>query len=218
MYYFCIKGLTMRVKRAIYILGFLLLASTAGAQINIFLGGTLQGNYSWIRSEEKSYKSGFGGGFSLVYWEYEYWFLKSGINYTHKSSSSYEYPDIYGDTDYGPNDKINIDFTEQCLGLPLAIFFRPWESGDNAMLVTGSLELLFSLHQTASNQEYGDLVFTGSDIDSRMKTNLGIGVGWQRQLDRNTYLNLYPSYNMDIRANRPFNSITLTAEILFGVY
>lgn len=208
----------MSVKRAIYILGFLLITSTAGAQINIFLGGNLQGNYSWIRSEQKSYNPGGGAGFSLVYWEYEYWFIKSGINYTYKSSSSYEYPEIYGDTDYGPDDKINIDFSEQSIGIPLALYFRPYESGDNAMLITGSLELLFVLHQKASNEEYGELTFTGSDIYSRMRTNLGLGVGWQRQLDRNTYLNIYPSFTIDIRADRPFNSINLTAEILFGVY
>ena len=208
----------MRLKRAIYILGILLIGSTAGAQINIYLGGNLQGNYSWIRSEQTSYKPGFGGGFSFVYWEYEYWFIKAGIDYHHKASSSYEYPDIYGDEDYGPNDKINIDFTEQNIGIPLTIYFRPYESGENALLITGSLETMFTVHQKASNEEYGELVLSGSDIESRMRTNIGIGVGWQRQLDRYTYLNLYPSFNFDVRADRPFNSITLTAEILFGVY
>ena len=208
----------MRLKRAIYILGLLLAGSTAGAQINIYLGGNLQANYSWIRSEQTSYKPGFGAGFSFVYWEYEYWFFKAGIDYHYKSSSSYEYPDIYGDEDYGPNDKINIDFTEQSIGIPLAIYFRPYESGDNALLLIGSLETMFTVHQKAYNEEYGELVFTGSDIESRLRTNVGIGVGWQRQLDRYTYLNLYPSFNFDIRADRPFNSITLTAEILFGVY
>lgn len=208
----------MRLKRAIYILGLLLVGSTAGAQINIYLGGNLQANYSWIRSEQTSYKPGFGGGFSFVYWEYEYWFIKAGIDYHYKSSSSYEYPDIYGDVDYGPDDKINIDFTEQNIGIPLTIYFRPYESGENAMLITGSLETMFTVHQKAYNEEYGELVLSGSDIESRMRTNIGIGVGWQRQLDRYTYLNLYPSFNFDLRADRPFNSITLTAEILFGVY
>ncbi len=208
----------MRLKRAIYILCFLLFASTAGAQINIYLGGNLQGNYSWIRSEQTSYKPGFGGGFSFVYWEYEYWFIKAGVDYQYKASSSYEYPDIYDVPDYGPDDKINIDIFEQNVGVPLTIYFRPFESGENALLITGSLETMLTVHQKASNEEYGDLVFSGSDIDSRMKTNLGIGVGWQRQLERYTYLNIYPSFNMDIRAQRPFNSITLTFEILFGVY
>ncbi len=208
----------MRLRRAIYIFGFLLTASTAAAQINIFLGGNLQGNYSWIRSEETSFKPGFGGGFSFVYWEYEYWFIKAGLDYLYKASSSYEYPDIYGVTDYGPDDKINIDISEQNVGIPLTIYFRPYESGKNAVLITGTLETLFTVHQKASNKEYGDLVITGSDIESRFKTSLGIGAGWQRQLDRYIFLNIYPSFNMDIRAQRPFNSITLTAELLFGVY
>lgn len=208
----------MRLKRAIYILGFLITASTAGAQINIYLGGNLQGNYSWIRSEQSSYNPGFGVGVSFAYWEYEYWFLKAGVDYLNKSSSSYEYPDIYEVPDYGPDDKINIDITEQNIGIPISIFFRPFESGNNALLILGTLEIMIGVHQKAYNEEYGELVFTGSDIQSQIKTNIGIGVGWQRQLDRYKYLNIYPSYNMDIRADRPFNSIKLTVEFLFGIY
>lgn len=208
----------MSVKKAIYMLGFLLSATTAGAQINIFLGGNLQGNYSWIRSEQTSYEPGFGGGISFAYWEYEYWFIKAGLDYHHQASSSYEYPDIYEVPDYGPNDQITVDFTEQNIGIPIAFYFRPYESGENAFLIIAGLETLITLEQKASNEVYGELIFTGSDIESRLKTNLGIGAGWQRQLDKNTYLNLYPSFKFDIRAERPFNSITLTAEILFGVY
>ncbi len=208
----------MRIKRAIYILGFLLLTSTAGAQINIYIGGNLQGNYSWIRSEETSFKPGFGGGFSFVYWEYEYWFMKAGLDYHYKTSSSYEYPEVFGVTDYGPNDKINVDVFEQMAGIPLTIYFRPYESGKNALLITGSLETLFTTHLKVSNEEYGELVLTGTEIKSRVRSNLGIGVGYQRQLDRNTFLNIYPSFNMDISALRPFNTINLTAEILFGIY
>jgi hypothetical protein len=208
----------MRIKRAIYILGFLLLASTAGAQINIYIGGNLQGNYSWIRSEETSFKPGFGGGLSFVYWEYEYWFIKAGLDYHYKASSSYEYPDVFGVTDYGPNDQINVDVFEHMAGVPLTVYFRPYESGKNALLITGSLETLFTAHMKVSNEEYGELILKGTDVKSRVRTNVGIGVGYQRQLDRNVFLNIYPSFNMDIKAHRPFNTINLTAEILFGVY
>ena len=208
----------MRLKKAIYILGFLLTASTAGAQINIYLGGNLQGNYSWIRSEQTSYNPGFGVGLSFVYWEYEYWFIKAGVDYIYKASSSYEYPDIYEVPDFGPDDKINIDINEQSIGIPITIYFRPYESGNNALLLLGTLKTMISINQKAYNEEYGELVFSGSDIPTRLKTNIGFGVGWQRQLDRYKYLNIYPSFNMDIRAERPFDSITLTAEFLFGVY
>jgi len=208
----------MRFKRAIYILGFLFIASTAGAQINIYLGGNLQGNYSWIRSEETSFKPGFGGGFSFVYWEYEYWFIKAGIDYHYKTSTSYEYPEAFGTTDFGPDDYINVDVNEQLVGVPLTIYFRPYESGENALLITGSLETMFTAHLKLANEEYGEYIPKGTEIKSRTRTNLGIGVGYQRQLERHTYLNIYPSFNLDIRAHRPFNSITLTAEILFGVY
>lgn len=208
----------MILKRAIYILGFLLIASTAEAQINIYVGGNLQGNYSWIRSDETSFKPGFGGGFSFVYWEYEYWFIKAGIDYHYKASSSYEYPEIYGVTDYGPDDQINIDINEQLVGVPLTVYFRPYESGENAMLITASLETMFTTHLKTNSEEYGEMVLKGTEVKSRARTNLGVGVGYQRQLDRHTFLNIYPSFNMDIRAHRPYNTINLTVELLFGVY
>jgi len=208
----------MRLKRAIYILGFLFAASTVGAQINIYVGGNLQGNYSWIRSDETSFKPGFGGGFSFVYWEYEYWFIKAGIDYHYKASSSYEYPEIYGVTDFGPDDFINIDINEQFVGIPLTVYFRPYESGENALLVTVSMETLLTAHLKANNEEYGEVILKGSEVKSRVRTSLGIGVGYQRQLDGHTFLNIYPSFNIDVRAYRPFNTINLTAELLFGVY
>ena len=208
----------MRLKRAIYILGFLLTASTVGAQINIYIGGNLQGNYSWIRSQETSFKPGFGGGFSFVYWEYEYWFIKAGIDYHYKASSSYEYPEIFDVTDFGPDDFINVDINEQLVGVPLTVYFRPYESGKDALLITVSLETMFTAHLKANNVEYGEIVLKGTDVKSRTRTNLGVGVGYQRQLDKHTYLNIYPSFNIDVRAQRPFNTINLTAGFLFGVY
>ena len=38
------------------------------AQINLYLGGNLQGNYSWLRGDEATFEPGFGGGVSFVYW------------------------------------------------------------------------------------------------------------------------------------------------------
>ncbi len=208
----------MVVKRVFYIIGFLLLASTAGAQINIYLGGNLQGNYSWLRADEHTFKPGFGGGFSFVYWEYEYWFLKAGLDYVYKSSSALEYPDQYDVDITGPDDKINIEYFEQALGIPLTVYFRPYESGENALLITGTLQMMFTVHLKENSDEFGEVVRKGPELNSRAKTNLGLGVGYQRQLDRYMYLNVYPSFNFDMRSYRPFNSITLTAELIFGVY
>jgi hypothetical protein len=208
----------MIIKRAVYLIGFLLAASTAGAQINIYLGGNLQGNYSYIRGDEITFNPGFGGGLSFVYWEYEYWFIKAGLDYHYKSSTSIEYPDDFGIPDYGPDDLISVDIFEQTVGIPLTLYFRPYESKDNAILIIGSLEAQITAHLKASNEEYGDIVYKGNEVKTRLRTNVGIGVGYQRQLDRNTFLNIYPTFNVDIRAQRPFNSITLTAELLFGVY
>ena len=208
----------MGLKRVLYIIGFLFLASTAGAQINIYLGGNLQGNYSWLRADEHTFKPGFGGGFSFVYWEYEYWFLKAGLEYSMKSSSALTYPDGYDVEITGPDDKVNIEFTEQALGLPITIYFRPYESGENALLITASLQPMFVVGLKENSDEFGEVKRKGTEMKSRVKTNLGLGVGYQRQLERHMYLNIYPSFNFDIRAERPYNSITLTAELLFGVY
>jgi len=208
----------MILKRAVYVLVFFLFASTAGAQINIYLGGNLQGNYSWMRGDEHTFKPGFGGGFSFVYWEYEYWFIKAGLDYNYKSSSSLQYPDDY-DTDItGPDDRINIEYFEQTVGVPLTVYFRPYESGNNAILITGTLETMFVVSLKENSEEFGEVIRKGTEVKGRTKTGVGIGVGYQRQLDRHLFLNVYPSYHVDLRSPRAFNSIKLTAELLFGIY
>jgi len=204
--------------RTIPVLVFLLLATVAGAQINIYLGGNLQGNYSWMREDGHTFKPGFGGGFSLAYWEYEYWFLKTGLEYHYMSSAALRYPEDFGVEPADPQDKINIGFNEQTIGVPLALYFRPYESGENTFLIVGKLEPSFVIHLKESSDEYGDLVLKGTDVKTRVKTNLGLGAGYQRQLDRYMYLNIYPSFNMDLRGQQVFNSVTLTVELLYGVY
>lgn len=208
----------MIFKRAIYLAIFLLVSVAARAQINVYIGGNLQGNYSWIRGDEHTMEPGFGGGFSFVYWEYEYWFLKAGIDYNHKTSTILEYADDYGITPENPDDKINITYTEQAIGIPLTIYFRPYEKGANSLLITGSLRTVIVANLKMNSDEYGELVLKGTDVKTRTKTNLGIGVGYQRQLDSHLYLNIFPSYNIDLRADRAYNSITLTAELIFGIY
>jgi len=212
------KGYAMVPKRTIFLLLLILLSYSTFSQINIYLGGNLQGNYSWVRGEEHTYHPGFGGGFSFVYWEYEYWFLKAGIDYNYNQSSSLQLPENYEVPITGPEDKVQITYKEQCIGIPLTIYFRPYESGENSLIVTGSLEMMFVAHLKEDTEEYGELVLSGNQVSTRTKTNVGIGAGYQRQLDRHMYLNIYPSYHMDIRAERAFNSINLTAELIFGIY
>ena len=205
-------------KKAVCLVLFFLASVSAQAQINIYMGGNLQGNYSWIRGDEYTMEPGFGGGFSLVYWEYEYWFLKTGVDFSYKTSTILEYPDDFGIAPEGPDNKINITYTEQDIGIPLAIYFRPFELGANTLLITGSLNTYYVAHLKASSEEYGDRVLKGTDLHARVKTNLGIGVGYQLQLSRHQFLNIVPSFNIDLRSHKAYNSITLTAELIFGVY
>ncbi len=208
----------MRLKRAIYLAVFLVFSMTAAAQINLYVGGNLKANYSWLRGNEASFEPGYGGGLSFVYWEYEYWFLKAGIDYTYKTSSMLDYPDDYGVPVNSPDDKVNIGFTEQSIGIPLTIYFRPYEKGANTLLIAGTMQTNIVLGLKENTEEHGELVLKGSQIKARTKTNLGIGVGYQRQLDKHMFLNIVPSYNVDLRSVRAFNSITLTAELIFGIY
>lgn len=208
----------MILRRAAYLVVFLLVSVVAEAQINTFLGGNLQGNYSWARGDEPASSPGFGGGFSFVYWEYEYWFIKAGIDYHHKSSSVMDYPDIYDVPVVHPDDKVRITYSEHAVGIPLTFYLRPYESGPNALLLTASLEPIVVASLKANTDEFGEMVLEGGNQRNWMKSNVGLGIGYQRQIDRNIYFNLIASYHLDIRANPAFNCFTLTAEFLFGAY
>jgi len=206
------------LKRALYLAVFMAFSLSAGAQINLYIGGNLQANYSWLRGDEPSYEPGFGGGFSFAYWEHEYWFLKAGLNYSYKSSSILEYPDDYGIVPTSPDDRVRITFTEQSVGIPLTIYFRPYEKGPNTLLIAGMMQVGMVVGLKQNTEEYGELVLKGDQIKGRVKTNLGLGVGYQRQLDEHLFLNILPSFNVDLRSVRAYNSITLTAELIFGIY
>ena len=208
----------MMLKRAVYLIVFLLVSIAGQSQINVYLGGNLQANYSWIRGGDASMEPGFGGGVSFVYWEYEYWFLKAGLDYYRKTSTMMDYPDDYGIEPENADDKINITYMEQSMGIPLTVYFRPYEWGANTILLTGSLTTLFVISLKENSEEYGEIILKGTDLKTRIKTNVGIGVGYQRQLDKHKFLNIIPSYNIDLRGDRAFNSITLTAELIFGIY
>ena len=208
----------MMLKRAVYLAVFLLVSVVSQAQINVYMGGNLQGNVSWIRGDEATIEPGFGLGASFVYWEFEYWFLKAGIDYTNRNSTILEYPDDYGITPEGPDDKIHISFTEQSVGIPLTFYFRPVESKGNTLLLTASLNTMVVAGLKENSEEYGEIALKGTDIKKRVKSNLGLGIGYQRQLDKHMFLNLVPSYNLDLRGDRTFNSVIFTAELLFGVY
>ena len=206
------------LKRAVYLILFLFISISAGAQINSYLGGNIQGNYSWIRGDEPTFSVGYGAGVSYIYWEYEYWFIKAGIEYHHKTSSILDYSDIYGVPPLEPEDKIRINYTEDAIGIPLTFYFRPYERGKNALLLSGTLEPMVVASLKADSEEYGELVLPASGARTVVKSNVAFGLGYQRQIDKYKFLNLVAAYTMDVRGTPSYNSITLTVEFIFGVY
>jgi hypothetical protein len=141
-----------------------------------------------------------------------------GLDYYSKSSTILEFPDDYGIEPVDAEDKINISFTEQSIGIPLTFYFRPYEWRANTLILTGSLTTMFVAGLKGNSEEYGELVLKGADLKPRVKSSVGIGIGYQRQLDKHAFLNIFPSYNIDLRGKVAFNSITLTTELIFGIY
>jgi hypothetical protein len=135
-----------------------------------------------------------------------------------RSSAVLDYPDDYGIVPEDENDKIHITYLEQTVGIPLTFCFRPIESRGNTMLITGSLNTLVVAGMQLDSEEYGEHRLKGTDIKTRLKSSVGIGIGYQRQLDKNLYLNIVPSYNIDLTGDKAFNSIILSAEVIFGIY
>ena len=140
-------------RRVAYILFFISISIAAEAQINLYMGGNAQGNYSWIRGDEPTFQFGYGGGFSFIYWEYEYWFVKTGIDYHHRTSSILDYSDNYGVPPLEPDDQIRISYTENAIGIPVSFYFRPYEKGPNALLLTGSFEPMVVATLKADSEE-----------------------------------------------------------------
>lgn len=206
------------LRRAVFMAALMLLVLGAKAQINLYVGGNLEANYSWVRGDDHTYEPGFGGGFSFVYWEFEYWFFKAGLSYTNRSSTHLDYPDVFGVEPTGPDDKIYITTTEQTIGIPLTVYFRPYESGANSLLLAATLKTQFVVNLKEQAESYDDVVLGWSEVKTRTKASFGLGAGYQRQLDNHMFLNILPTYNMDLRADRAFNSIILTVELIFGVY
>lgn len=206
------------LKRSLYLIAFLLISMAGQSQINVFMGGNLQGNYSWIRGDEAVMEFGFGGGLNFVYWEYEYWFLKAGLDYYNRRSTILAYPYDYGVEPEYAGDKINISHLQHAVGIPVVFYFRPYEWRANTLLLTGSLTTMFVAGLKETSEEYGEIMVKGDKLKSRVNSSVGLGIGYQRQLDKHVFLNIVPSFNVDLRGHVAFNSITLTTELIFGIY
>ena len=188
------------------------------AQINTFMGVTVSPSLTGVRQTEASYRPGFSAGVSYIYWDFTNWFIKSGLEYTFRSSEILDYPEYFEGVRNDPPVPVHMVFDQKNIMIPLTAYFAFFNKAENALLLTAGMELMVTTSVSYSHDTYGKATLRGDDLDNRFKTHLGIGVGYQRQLSRFLYLNAVPSFYMDVRSDRPFNSIRLTLELIYGVY
>jgi len=208
------------MRRITLLLGFLILTSLqhAGAQINTFAGASFTPSFTGVRSDDASFRPGYSAGFSYIYWDFTNWFIKSGINYSFRSSEILDYPEYFTNVYNNPPVPVRMVYDQRSLAVPLTAYFAFYNRNENALLVTAGMELLLTTSVTYTHDTYGSSTLRSADLDNRFKTQLGLGVGYQRELTNFLYLNLVPSFYMDIRSDRPFNTIRLTMELIYGIY
>ncbi len=208
------------MRRITFLVVFLTLISLQHtvAQINTFIGASVTPSFTGVRSDEASFRPGFSTGFTYVYWDFTNWFFKSGLNYSFRSSEILDYPQYFTNVYNNPPVPVRLVYDQRNLAVPLTAYFAFYNRNQNALLVTAGMELLVTTSVTYTHETYGSSTLKRASLDNRFKTQLGLGVGYQRQLTDFLYLNLVPSFYMDIRSDRPFNSIRLTMELIYGIY
>ena len=100
----------------------------------------------------------------------------------------------------------------------MTVYFSVLENRGNALLLAGTMEIAYTTFVSQQNDLLGEIKLKGKHIQNPLKTSVGFGVGYQRQIERNIFINAVPSFNVELRAPRPFNTIKLTVEVMFGVY
>lgn len=189
--------------------------SLSTAQISSFLGGSLSSGPGVVKANESDYALGYSGGISYVLWENPAWFFRSGIVYAKRTSFVNEFPIAFPNPGY---EKLDMKYSQYDLQMPLQAFFPVIHNKPNALLLMGGLELNYTTRAKYENDMLGSALVAGSDLNRQISTAVSIGAGYLRRLDQDFYLNIYPSFNRDLRADKTFNYFKITLEIMYGLF
>lgn len=208
----------MPVNKYLIALSILLFGVSVNAQITSFAGVTINGSLSSTRAATASYLPGYSGGIDYILWEYPEWYLKTGLHISFRNSAILEIPkyfDVSTEELFTPTD---IQYSERNLLIPIQGFFPLLNRKENTLLIGAGLEMMYTIREKYIHDNFGEVSFQGEDIDKPFKTGVMLGAGYQRELSDIMFLSVYPSVNLDVKADRPFTSFELTLELFYGVY
>ncbi len=208
----------MHFRKVFIAVLFLLIVSTGSAQINSFVGAMAFPTIGKTRVYDGSMALGYGGGITYVFWEYKEWFIKSGAEFISRSSMIRDIPRHFEVPSGSELVLTDVNYQQQDLAIPIAVYYLPYEKKGNAVLVMGGMNVMYSIREKYMHDTYGSVVFSGEDIENEVKIGFTLGAGYQRELSNIMFLNVFPTFNMEIKANKPFTSIGLTVELIYGIY
>lgn len=208
----------MKINRTILIVLLLTGSMVSSAQIESFIGGSITPGISKVRSSNSTFSASYGGGFSYVFWDNPAWYVKSGLEYYKRTSGIREIPKHFTVPPAELFVPVEMVFEQSDLVIPIQAFFPFRDRKGNALLLAGGLEVMYTIQQKYQHDVYGDAVFSGADINTKVNTGIMFGAGYQREISDDLYFNVFPSFNFDIRSDKVFSGFELTLEILYGVY
>jgi len=208
----------MHYRRIFLIVTLLYLSLSGFSQITSFVGGSVFPSISKTRNDNTSFSPGLGGGITYVFWEYPNWFIRTGMEYVSRSSGVYEIPRYFDLTEGNPLEKTDMVFTQQNIVVPISLYYIPFRKKGNAMLVLGGMDIFYVSRMKFKHDDYGLATLSGTDIDQQIIAGLTLGAGYQRELSDILFINIYADMDMDIRADRPFQSFELKIELIYGIY
>ena len=208
------------MKKYILLAVFLFMFSNEAlhAQVNSFAGVSLAPGFGSVRSPNASYTLGYSGGLDYILWEYPEWYLKTGLHVGFRNSNIREIPkyhDVPADQRFIP---VDMTYAERNIMIPIQGFFPLLNRKDNALLLGAGLEMMYTLQENYILDNYGKVSIGTSDIDKPFKTGITVGAGYQREISDLLFFSVYPSINLDVKADRAFTSFELVLELFYGVY
>ncbi|MFC2129311.1 hypothetical protein ACFLQX_00875 [Bacteroidota bacterium] len=208
----------MQFRRFTLIVCMLSIYMTSSAQITSFVGGRVYPTFGKTRVYDGSFALGYGAGFTYVFWEYDAWFIKAGVDFVSRSSNIVDIPRYFEVPLSEELVTVDIHYTQQDIDLPVALYYRLYEQRDNAFIVMGGMDIIYTLRTLYQHDTYGKSIVIGDDNKQRINIGFSLGAGYQREISNIFFINILPTINLDIRSEKPFTYFGLTVEMIYGIY